>query len=159
MKRTYLSFIVCDELFAVNVVKVLEVLQKQNITPVPNAPPFIKGIINFRGEVVPVFESRYMFNLPLRNDDSSFVIIVFDLSTNHSTLRVAVVVDKVRDVIMIDDDEIMPVPPMSKSFKTEFIQGVFKTDHNFILLLYVDKVFSDNEIREIEETKNETTII
>ncbi len=80
MTSTYLSFIVCDELFAVNVTNVIEVLQKQRITHVPNAPEHIKGIINFRGEVVPVFESRNKFNLPPRSDESSYVVIVFDLS-------------------------------------------------------------------------------
>ncbi|HEY4788679.1 MAG TPA: chemotaxis protein CheW, partial [Bacteroidales bacterium] len=74
MVNTFLSFIVCGELYAVNVTKVLEVLEKQNITRVPNAPDYIKGIINFRGDVVPVFESRRKFNLPARAEEDSFVI-------------------------------------------------------------------------------------
>lgn len=158
MKQTYLSFTVDNELFAVNVTKVLEVLQKQSITPVPNAPPFIKGIINFRGEVVPVFESRIKFNLPPRSEDSSFVIIVFDLSNSSQLLRIGAIVDRVRDVITIDDDEIMPVPPMSKSFKAEFIQGIFKLNNHFILLLNIEKVFSDSEIQAIESTNQELSI-
>lgn len=75
MTNTYLSFMVCGEQFATDVGKVLEVLQIQHITVVPNAPGFIKGIINFREDVVPVFESRVKYNLPDRDKDASFNII------------------------------------------------------------------------------------
>jgi len=151
MTNTYLSFIVCDELFAVNVAKVLEVLQKQRITHVPNAPSYIRGIINFRGEVVPVFESRTKFNLPPRPEESSYVVIVFDLSKDADVFRIGAIVDKVKDVISIDDTEIKPVPPMSNDFNTEFIQGIFKQQNDFIMLLNVEKVFTGDELHAIIE--------
>jgi len=118
MIRTYLSFMVCGELFAVNVNKVLEVLQKQNITQVPNAPRYIRGIINFRGEVVPVFESRIKFNLLDRTDDSPFVIIVLDLSRKDEVFRIGAIVDRVKDVISIEDSSVHPGPAMSKEFNS-----------------------------------------
>lgn len=152
MTSTYLSFIVCDELFAVNVTNVLEVLQKQRITHVPNAPDYIKGIINFRGDVVPVFESRNKFNLPPRSDESSYVVIVFDLSKGSEILRIGTVVDKVKDVITIDDNQIKPVPTMSKDFNTDFLLGIFKQHNDFIMLLNVAKVFTSDEIEAIKET-------
>ena len=151
MVNTYLSFIVCNELFAVSATKVLEVLQKEHITHVPNAPDFIKGIINFRGEVVPVFESRYKFNLPERTESESFVIIVFDLSTNEDEFRVGVIVDKVKDVITIDDDAIKPVPAMSKDFNSNYLQGIYKLNSDFILLLNIENVFSGKEIESIKD--------
>ena len=151
MTSTYLSFIVCDELFAVNVTNVLEVLQKQRITHVPNAPSYIKGIINFRGEVVPVFESRSKFNLPQRSEDASYVVIVFDLSKDADIFRIGTVVDRVKDVITIDDEEIKPVPPMSKEFNTEFLKGIFKQQNDFIMLLNVEKVFTGDELNAIKE--------
>jgi purine-binding chemotaxis protein CheW len=156
MTSTYLSFIVCDELFAVNVAKVLEVLQKQRITHVPNAPDYIKGIINFRGEVVPVFESRTKFNLPVRPEEDSFVVIVFDLSKGADVFRIGTIVDKVKDVISIDDSEIKPVPLMSKDFNTEFLLGIFKQQTDFIMLLNVEKVFTGDEINAIKETNIQT---
>jgi|SRR5271166_2716865 len=152
MTSTYLSFIVCDELFAVNVTNVLEVLQKQRITHVPNAPEYIKGIINFRGEVVPVFESRNKFNLPPRPQESSYVVIVFDLSKGSDIFRIGTVVDRVKDVITIDDKEIKPVPPMSKEFNTDFLLGIFKQNTDFIMLLNVEKVFTGEEMNAIKET-------
>ncbi len=149
--NTYLSFIICSELFAVNVSKVLEVLQNENITKVPNAPDYIKGIINFRGEVVPVFESRTRFNLTERKDDETYVIIVLDLSSENDTFRIGAIVDKVQDVINISEDEIKPVPAMSKDFNTEFLQGIFKLNEKFIMLLDVEKVFKAGEINNLKE--------
>lgn len=153
MSSTYLSFIVCEELFAVNVTKVLEVLQKQRITHVPNAPDFIKGIINFRGDVVPVFESRTKFNLPSRDDDTAFVVIVLDLSRQDEVFRIGAVVDKVKDVISIDDADIKPVPTMSKEFNADFLQGIFRLHDNFIMLLDVDKVFTEAGISAMKEIR------
>jgi purine-binding chemotaxis protein CheW len=154
MTNTYLSFLVCGEKYAVNVSKVLEVLQKQYITKVPNAPSYIHGIINFRGDVVPVFETRGKFSLPDRPDDLSYVIIVLDLSQENENFRIGAIVDKVKDVISIDDTEIKPVPRMSSSFKTEFLQGIYKLNEEFILMLDVEKVFTDEELSEIKETQS-----
>jgi purine-binding chemotaxis protein CheW len=152
MDNTYLSFTICNDYFAVNVLKVLEVLQQQSVTKVPNAPSYIKGIINFRGEVVPVFESRSKFNLAERETDESFVIIILDLSTEIELFRIGAIVDKVQDVITVLDEEIMPVPVMSKDFNTEFLHGIFKIDEKFIMLLNVEKVFTDIEIYSIHES-------
>jgi len=159
MINTFLSFTVCDELYAVNVTKVLEVLEKQNITRVPNAPDYIKGIINFRGEVVPVFESRKKFNLPVRPDDASYVIIVLDLSHDNEIFRIGAVVDRVKDVISINDQEIKPVPPMSKEFNTEFLEGIYKQGDTFIMLLDVEKVFTGDELTALKETNAITTTV
>ncbi|MCX7986672.1 MAG: chemotaxis protein CheW [Bacteroidales bacterium] len=146
MSQTYLSFIVHGELFAINVSKVLEVLQKQPITQVPNAPDYIKGIINFRGEVVPVFETRIRFNFPPRPDGDPFVIIVLDISDENQTLRMGAIVDRVRDVITIDENDIKPVPPMSKEFNTDFLSGIYKLNDDFIMILKVEKLFSSEDV-------------
>lgn len=159
MAQTYLSFIVCEELFAVNVKKVLEVLQKQRITHVPNAPAEIKGIINFRGDVVPVFESRTKFDLPDRNEEEAFVIIVLDLSQDNDVFRIGAIVDKVKDVISIEENDIKPVPVMSQDFNAQFLQGIFKLNNDFIMLLDVDKVFTNEELGAIRETNAEEATV
>lgn len=155
MTRTYLSFTIRNDHYAVNVTKVLEVLQEENITPVPNAPAFIRGIINFRGDVVPVFETRVRFNLSERKSDDTYNIIVLDISEGADMFRLGAVVDKVKDVITIEDTDIKPVPTMSKEFNTDFLQGIYKLDNEFIMLLNVEKVFSGTELSII---KKSTTI-
>ncbi len=155
MKNTYLSFIIGDELYAVNVSKVLEVLEKQNISRVPNAPHYIKGIVNFRGDIVPVFETRDKFNLPSRKENDTYVIIVLDLSEHTEAFRIGAIVDRVKDVLEIDETEIKPVPTMSKDFNSQFLQGIYKLNNNFILLLDVEKVFTTEEIDAMAKTVEE----
>lgn len=152
MIRTYLSFTICGDHYAVNVAKVLEVLQEEHITSVPNAPAYIRGIINFRGDVVPVFETRVRFNLPERGNNEAYNIIVLDVSEGVDMFRLGALVDKVKDVISLDDSEIKPVPAMSKEFNTDFLQGIYKLENEFILLLNVEKVFSGAELTVIKET-------
>lgn len=156
MVRTYLSFTICGDPYAVNVAKVLEVLQEEHITPVPNAPAYIRGIINFRGDVVPVFETRVRFNLPERNYNDGFNIIVLDVSEGSDMFRLGAVVDKVKDVIAIHDEDIKPVPTMNKEFNTDFLQGIYKLNNDFIMLLNVERVFSGTELQVINGTPSHT---
>jgi purine-binding chemotaxis protein CheW len=150
MIQTYLSFTICSENFAVNVNKVLEVLQNEHITPVPNAPAFISGIINFRGEVVPVFDTRIRFNFTKR-DSPAYNIIVIDVSDGTNMVRLGAIVDKVEDVISLSDEEIKPVPSMSQDFNTDFLHGIIKLGKSFTMLLNVEKVFSSCELNSIKE--------
>lgn len=153
MINTYLSFLICGDLYAVNVTKVLEVLQEEHITAVPNAPEYINGIINFRGDVVPVFDTRARFHLPKREESEKYNIIVIDVSEGSDMFRMGAVVDKVKDVIPINDDDIKPVPTMSKEFHADFLQGIYKLNNEFIMLMNVEKSFSDTELKTIKETE------
>ena len=151
MTQTYLSFVIGNELFAVNVIKVLEVLQMQHITHMPKAPEYIKGIINFRGEVLPVFESRTKFSLPDRDINAAYVIIVLDLKVAGEELCIGAIVDRVKDVINIDDKDLKPVPNMSKDFNSNFLQGIYKQGDDFIMMLDVEKVFTSDELVQLKE--------
>lgn len=149
MSQVYLSFTIANELFAIKVLKVLEVLQKQKISPIPKAPNYIAGIINFRGEVVPVFNTRLKFGLKALEETDSFAVVVLDMMKDDETFRIGATVDKVMDVITLNDEDIKPVPPMSSSFSTEFLNGIVRRDEQFLLLINVDKVFTNTEIQDI----------
>jgi purine-binding chemotaxis protein CheW len=146
MSQVYLSFDIAEELFAINVLKVLEVLQKRDITPVPNAPVYIKGIINFRGEAVPIFDTRIKFNLSPLNQNDSFSIAVLDLEKNNEPFRIGAIIDRVKDVFTINDEDIMPVPPMDSKFTTQYLLGTVRKDNRFMLLMDVDKIFINKNI-------------
>ncbi len=140
-KSTYLSFVINNEMFAISVSKVLEVLQKQKIARVPNAPEHVRGVINFRGEIVPVFETRTKFGLPDRAEAEKYVVIVLQLQSKNDTTTIGAVVDAVKDVLTIAESEIKPVPKMSSNFNTEFLDGIAKINDQFTMLLNADKVF------------------
>lgn len=151
--NTYLSFMIDNEYFAVNVCKVLEVLQKQKqkIMRVPNVSEDIKGVINFRGEIISVFETRTKFGLPDRAADENYVVIVLEIMNNNVRSTIGAIVDGVKDVITIEHNEIMSVPKMQNKFKAEVISGIFKKEEDFIMLLDIDKLFSVQELEMINE--------
>ncbi len=151
-KSHYLSIKLDNELFALSVHKVLEVLQNQHITKVPNVPEFIKGVINFRGEILPVVEARKKFNMADRQQGQKYVIVVLDLEMNDKKLLLGVIADGVNDVLELSDSDIKSVPEMGSNYNPEFINGMVKTETGFLMLLNVNKVFSSEEINLISNS-------
>jgi len=154
-KQTFLTFEICTEQYAVNVTKVLEVLEQQHITPVPRAPQFILGIINFRGEILPVINTRQKFNVPFEAEDLKHFVIVFETFANNEKQLVAATADSVKDVIEIDTSDIKPVPEMGLGYNTAFISGVVRHNERFVLLIEPDHVFSMNDKVAIMVAENE----
>jgi len=158
MTNNYLSFSIYNDLYAIDINKVLEVLEKQELTRIPNAPAVIQGLLNFRGNIVPVYESRLKFNLPLRVDEEGYVIVIIELALEDRTCFVGAIVDKVHDVITLSDEEIKPVPPMSKEFNPEFIKGVAKLEDQFLMIFEVDKIYSSSEIENIKQITDQKPV-
>ncbi|HAN77349.1 MAG TPA: hypothetical protein DCQ31_06025 [Bacteroidales bacterium] len=145
---TYLSFIIDNEYFAVNVGKVLEVLLSQKITRIPNVSNEIKGVINFRGEIIPLFETRSLFGVPNRNENEKLVVIVLEIASEAGTAVIGAMADKVKDVITIEPAAVLPVPKMHSRINTDYISGIYQLNDKFIMLLDVDKMFNDSEIED-----------
>jgi len=144
--NTYLTFVLGDELFAVPVTQVLEVLQKQRITAVPKSPLHILGIINFRGDILPVINTRQKFNLLPANSDDNQVVIVFEiLNLDKTKTNIAAIANTVNDVIQIHDHEIKTVPELGLNYDSRFIAGAVQRNNTFILLLDVEKLFSPQD--------------
>lgn len=163
-KNTFLSFRIAKETFAVSVQKVLEVLERQYITEVPNVANYINGVINFRGKIIPVIDSRLKFNLIKRQNDEKYVVIVFDLLIDNKKMLIGAMVDNVHDVITFEESAILSVPDLGYNYDTQFILGMIKNEKSFTMLLDIDKVFSKEEInlikkagqdKEVEEHKLE----
>jgi purine-binding chemotaxis protein CheW len=159
-QTTYLSFMIGDERFAVNVSRVLEVLQKQVVTPVPNSPDYFNGVINFRGEIIPVVDTRVKFNLPVTGYDDKHVIIVIEIQLEKEAIITGAIADRVKDVINISEQEIMPVPRMSNQFRTDFFTGIVKRDEGFILIINFDRlIMSDESLQLVEFTQASAGIL
>ena len=147
MTGTYLTFLLYGELYAIQVDKVLEVLEKQELTLVPNAPEVILGVLNFRGNVVPVYQTCMVLNLTKQYDNSDYFIIILELITENGSFNLGAIVDKVKGVIQINDDEIKSTPPMSKDYNAEVIKGIVKYKDDFILIMDVDKLFAKKDVK------------
>lgn len=156
---TYLTFMLGNERFAVSVSKVLEVLQKQAITRVPKTPAHILGIINFRGEILPVFDTRQKFNLPATEQDEAKIIIVFEVVVGSTKTIIAATADSVKDVIEIQETEIKPVPELGLDYDSRYIAGAIRRNEKFTLMLDIEKVFSTSDLGEVQQIRNSEILI
>ncbi len=145
-KHTFLSFRLGKEYFALSVKKVLEVLQEQKITEVPQTPEYIKGIINFRGEILPVIDTRLKFNMSERDKSEEYVIIVLDLVINDQNIVLGAIADGVKDVFEVLEKDIKAAPEFGNNYNNDFLDGMIKVDDRFIMILSIDKVFSVEEL-------------
>lgn len=152
----YLTFGLGDEIFALDVAQVREVLDLITITKVPRAPEFMRGVINVRGSVVPVVDLRLKFGLPKTETGMDTRIIVMDLFLDGETAVIGALADAVHEVMELNSSLIEPPPKIGMRWKTEFIQGIGKHDGQFIIILDIDRVFSTDELALIES--NDKTV-
>ncbi len=148
----YLTFKLRDEMFAIDVLQVREVLDLSNITKVPRAPDFMRGVINVRGSVVPVIDLRLKFGLPKTENTIDTRIVVMELNLEGEQALLGAMADSVHDVMDLMPDQIEDPPKIGARWRTEFIKGIGKQDDNFLILLDIDRVFSSDELALVDET-------
>lgn len=144
--NSYFTFRIGNELFAVNVGQVTKILEYTEITKVPNSPRFLKGIINIFGDVLPVFDGRIKFGFPEveRTRNTCILILIFEL--DGQVVSSGIVVDSVEKVVIFEADQIKPAPSVGKGFNSEFIHGISTLNDEFVIILNIDKIFSEEEI-------------
>ncbi len=144
----YLTFILCDEEYGLEILKVREIICIMDITAVPQTPNFIKGVINLRGKVIPVVDLRLKFGMPETEYTKETCIIVVDVQG----LLMGIVVDTVSEVMDIAKADIEPSPAFGSTIKTDFILGMGKVKGNVKILLSIDKILSAEELTIVEQT-------
>lgn len=150
----YLSFKLEEEVFALDISKVREVLDFTKVTKVPQTPDFMLGVINLRGSVVPVVDMRLKFGLSKTERTLNTCIIIVEIELDGETTVLGALADSVQEVLELDPDHIEPPPRIGTRLKTTFIKGMGKRDDKFLILLDIDKVFSAEELaiaHEMEE--------
>ena len=145
-QQSYLSFKLGDEMFAVEVSKVLEILELRPITKIPHAPVYMKGVINLRGSVLPVLDTRIKFGIDVKEQTVDTCIVVFMVNMEGSPLTLGAMVDSVEEVMEINDSDIGAPPSVGSKFNPEYLLGMIKDDETFIMVLNIDKVFSADEL-------------
>ena len=145
-KDKYLTFHLAGEDYGIEIRYVTEIIGIQKITAVPDMPDFVRGVINLRGKVIPVMDVRTRFRLAARDYDERTCIIVVDI--NESS--VGLVVDEVREVVDIPEDQVEPPPTTGKDSGSRFIQGMGKLDDEVKILLNVSRLLSDDELQKLE---------
>ena len=149
--RQYLTFRLAEEVFGLDVGKVREILDMTTITKIPRTPEFLRGVINLRGNVVPVVDMRLKFGLPTVEKTVDTCIVVTEVTLENETTVLGALVDSVQEVFELEPGQIEPAPRIGTRLRTEFILGMGKRDGKFIMLLDVDRVFSCDELSLVQE--------
>jgi purine-binding chemotaxis protein CheW len=148
----YLTFKLDEEVFALDVAKVREILEYNIVTKVPQTPDFMRGVINLRGSVVPVIDMRLKFGMSATEQTVNTCIIVVEVALEGETSVLGALADSVQEVIEMEPEQIEPAPHIGTRLNTEFIKGMGKHEGDFIMILDIDKVFSEGEIAAVAQS-------
>ncbi len=146
----YLTFRLGDEVFALDISQVREVLDYSTVTRVPRTPDFMRGVINLRGSVVPVVDMRLKFGMPKTERTINTCIIIVEIKSGEENVLLGALADSVQEVIEIEPESIEPPPRIGTGLKVDFIKGMGKRGEKFLIILDIDRVFSMEEISEME---------
>ncbi len=153
----YLTFGIDGETYAVPVSKVREVLEHIKPTKLPRTADFLKGIINVRGTGIPVIDLRIKFGLPEIPVTRDTAILVMEIiNDDGSSTTVGALTDQVNEVIELDAAHLEPAPRFGTKIDTSFIRSVGKRDDKFIIILDIDRAFTDEEAEVIAASTSET---
>ena len=142
----YLTFALGQEEYGLEILKVREIIGYIEVTSVPQTPVYVKGVINLRGQVIPVIDLRLKFGMSENDVDEQTCIIVIDIASNNKQFQTGIIVDRVSEVLDILDEQIEDAPQFGSSVDTDFILGMGKIGDNVKILLDIDKVLSGDEL-------------
>jgi purine-binding chemotaxis protein CheW len=147
--RQYLTFKLAEEVLAIDVAKVREVLDFPTVTRIPRSPDFMSGVINLRGNVVPVVDLRLCFEMSRTEKTVNTCIVVVEMLVEGEATVIGALADSVAEVIDLEPEQIQPPPHMGARVRTDFIKGMGKRDAQFVMILDIDRVFSNRELAAV----------
>ncbi len=142
----WVTFKLDNETYGIRVMQVQEVLRVSEIAPVPGAPDYVMGIINLRGNVVTVINTRSRFGLPLTENDDSTRIVILESDDNV----VGILVDSVAEVVDLKRDQVETSPNVGNDESSKYIEGVATLEGELLILIDINKLLSDEEWQDIE---------
>lgn len=147
----YLTFRLAEEDYGIPLLQVKEIIGMMPVTAVPQTPDYVKGVINLRGQVIPVSDLRLRFGIEAIDYNDRTCIIVVDIQGTETTTRMGVIVDAVSEVLNVREEEIEPAPSFGEQVSTDYILGMANMDETVKILLDIDRVFDPQEIAILEK--------
>ena len=148
--RQYVTFLLDEELFGVEVARTREILSLTPVTKVPQTPEYLLGVINLRGQVVSVIDMRLKLGMVAQDETEDSCILVVEVQVDGEPIIVGALADAVREVLEIRSDQIEPPPRLGTRLNTEFINGMGKVGEEFLILLNIDRVFNSDELAVVQ---------
>jgi purine-binding chemotaxis protein CheW len=145
-QQQYLTFTLGEEMFAIGILAIREIIEYGNLTEVPMTPPFIRGVINLRGAVVPVIDLAVRFGRTAKETTKRTCIVIIETASGERHHQMGLVVDAVSEVLEIPAADIEPPPEFGARIRTDFIHGMGKVNGQFVVMLDVARILSLEEI-------------
>jgi purine-binding chemotaxis protein CheW len=149
----FLTFTVSDEVFGVDIMKVREIKGWQEVTRLPNSPEYLRGVMNLRGVILPIFDLRCRFGLGLTNAESKHVIIIIALEKRS----IGILVDTVSDILTVSSQEVKAAPSMegSSTIDEKYVNGLISVDQRMVILLDMERLFESEAVKTlIQQTED-----
>jgi len=147
----YLTFIMAEEEYGVDILCVQEIRGWESATPLPNAPPHIKGVINLRGTIVPIVDLRQCFGMAAIEYTGVTVVIVLKVELEKGSRIMGIVVDAVSDVYTLAESEMKNAPDLGDAISTDYIRGLVSIDEKMVILLEIDRLLTMDDLPNLEE--------
>jgi len=142
----YLTFKLEEEIFALDVAEVREILDFTTVTKIPQTPAFMRGVINLRGSVVPVMDLRQKFGMSATEKTVNSCIIVTEMTMGAENVVIGVLADAVQEVIDMEPEQIEPAPHIGAKLNMDFILGMGKHNGTFMMILDIDRIFESSDL-------------
>ena len=150
----FLTFMMSTEEYGVDILRVQEIRGWDSVTPIPNTPSYIKGVINLRGTIVPIVDLRERFGLEKVAYGPTTVVIVLKVISESSERIMGIVVDAVSDVYNIKKDEMKPAPDFGSVVSIEFVRGLATIDEKMLIIMDIDMMLNSSEIDVVEKSQS-----
>src|ERR1044072_2642892 len=147
----YLTVVLENEAYGIGVLKVREIIRMQKITPVPQMPAFVKGVINLRGRVIPVVDLRVKFGLRAEFAERTCIVVVQVKLPTEQIVQMGLIVDSVEEVVMLQASEIEPTPEFGTKIDTAYLLGMAKVKGAVKTLLDIDRVVAPDTVQAIAQ--------
>lgn len=147
----YLTFMLGEEEFGVDILRVQEIKGWEQATAIPNTPEYIRGVMNLRGTVVPIIDLRRRFELESAEYTATTVVIVLKVEGEHSTRTMGFVVDAVSDVYNVAADQLQPAPDFGSRVNTQFIRGLAVVEEKMVILLDFDRLIGLDSVFSVAD--------
>ncbi|MEO5358727.1 MAG: chemotaxis protein CheW [Nitrospirae bacterium YQR-1] len=151
----FLTFKLDDEVFALHIEKIREVLEFTTVTKMPRTPEFMRGVINLRGSVVPVIDLKQKFGMSFTDKAVDTCVVITEVDMEGEKIVLGAMVDSVKEVMELERNAIEPPPKIGTQLSNEFIEGMGKQGEEFIILLDIDRIFSANELTMVTDMRDE----
>ena len=152
----FLTFELAGEEYGINITRVQEIKGWLPVTRIPNTPDYVSGVLNLRGNIVPIIDMRCRFNLERVEYSPTTVIIVLSVEDAHRSRHIGIIVDAVSDVLNVNNEDIKDPPEFGEDINVEFISGLTASNDKMVMILEIDKMLMSQELKIINEAVAES---